>query len=279
MCIGQYIAIMASSGLNPVITRLHPQSYDPNRALAAYSSHQPLSPMHQHLQHHAPYPLNEPTTSQQPHQFTVNIVNAPTVTSTAKSNLENEENIINNKSIIPNYAIPSSPYTIFDTITNWITTHKSLICTSGLVLYIVYHYNTIRKFKNYLKKSYRWSGWKRTINNHELYNSENRLQLTQDLLYDIQLRYVNTDDLTNPIKPIQLFLNDLIEEEKLINKSIYAYKKLDQIKLTRILFLSSSLRKIAEQCKTRIILLRELVCRLIAAHNHQSFMSSLDAYY
>lgn len=246
--------------------------------------------MYQHPQYHAPYPLNtqQSTASQQPYPVTVNIVNTPTatstnapiITSTAKSNLENEENIINNnKSIIPSYAIPPSSCIVFDTITDWITTHKSLICTSGLALYTAYHYNTIRKFKAYLKKNYRWSGWKRTINNHELYNSENRLQLTQDLLYDIQLRYVNTDDLTNPIKPIQLFLNDLIEEEKLINKSIYAYKKLDQIKLTRILFLPSSLRKIAEQCKTRIILLRELVCRLIAAHNHQSFMSSFDTYY
>lgn len=118
----------------------------------------------------------------------------------------------------------------------------SLYCIIELIV-LQAHY----KFKN----QDTWANWKRGVTLQQLLERPQK-NLTQDLLTDIQKRYINPQNPTDEISPLVQFINETTQEKKTLSRYQLLLRPITHFKLSRFFPLSQNIAEDVERRKERL---------------------------
>jgi len=118
----------------------------------------------------------------------------------------------------------------------------------------------------YFDQADAWSGWQSAIPFTELYTKPQQL-LQQELIFDIQKRYINQQNPTDFISPLVTFMNRINGEEKYLNCYTTILNGISRLHLARLFLINDKKIKKIELRKQRLTLVRQLFLSWSAEHN------------
>jgi len=118
----------------------------------------------------------------------------------------------------------------------------------------------------YFNQTNSWSGWQSAIPFTELYTRPQQL-LKQELIFDIQKRYLNQQNPTDFISPLVTFMNKINREEKYLNYYTTILNGIKRLHIARLFLINEKKIKEAELRKQRLIFVRQLFLSWAAEYN------------
>ena len=118
----------------------------------------------------------------------------------------------------------------------------------------------------YLNQVHSWSSWQSAISFTELYTRSEKL-LKEELIFDIQKRYINQRNPTDFISPLVTFINKINAEEKYLNYYINMLNGINKLYLARLFLINEKKIKEAKARKQRLTFIRQLFLSWAAEYN------------
>lgn len=157
-----------------------------------------------------------------------------------------------------------------DTLSNhskgvW-NTHKyksipALLLASYMIIFLRSCYD-----HHYLHNTHLWGYWRHQQTDAELYGTP-YYQITDQLLIDIQKRYMLSNDPTNFVTPLISFLKDIDQEEKILKRYVWYTGWLNKSRLRILFFCNKAKTKKATNLLARLQLVRTLFTQWMATQN------------
>ncbi|MGB8366940.1 MAG: hypothetical protein WCD44_01145 [Candidatus Babeliales bacterium] len=118
----------------------------------------------------------------------------------------------------------------------------------------------------YLDKPDVWANWQASTPFTELCTKPSHL-LQQELIFDIQKRYINIQNPSDFMSPFVAFMNKITEEETHINRYLILLNSVNRLHMQRLFFINEKKIKKAESCKQRLALVKQLFLSWAAEFN------------
>jgi len=118
----------------------------------------------------------------------------------------------------------------------------------------------------YFNQANSWSGWQSAISFNELYSKPQQL-LQQELIFDIQKRYINQQNPTDFISPLVTFMNRINIEEKYLNCYTTMLNGINRLHLARLFLINGKKIKEIELQKQRLTFVQQLFSSWVAECN------------
>jgi len=125
----------------------------------------------------------------------------------------------------------------------------------------------------YLHQPNSWSQWQASVSLTELCTRPQQL-LQQELIFDIQKRYLNQQNPTDFISPFVTFMNKITVEEKYINRYIALLNSIHRVYLGRLFLINEKKIREIELSKQRLIFVRQVFSSWAAEYNINQYHSN-----
>ncbi len=118
----------------------------------------------------------------------------------------------------------------------------------------------------YLNQPDSWSNWQAGIPFTELYTRPQEL-LQQELIFDIQKRYINKQNPTDFISPFVTFLNRINSEEKYVDRYLTMLNSINHLYSRRLFLINEKKIKEIELRKQRLTFVKQVFLSWAAEYN------------
>jgi len=187
----------------------------------------------------------------------------------SKNSAENKNEVIQSTqilfSIVPllrDYAKSFDPQQYKLSAYQWLKKNKYKIIPAWyLTIWVILlssHY--------YFNQTNSWSSWQSATPFTELYTRPQQL-LKQELIFEIQKRYINQQNPTDFISPLVTFMNRINREEKYLNCYTTILNGINRLYLARLFLISEKKIKKVELRKQRLTFVRQLFLSWAAEYN------------
>lgn len=155
---------------------------------------------------------------------------------------------------------------LYKVISEYVKNNKKIVF-SGLITSFYLALNLRLYYLHYkLKSSKCWSQWRSSLELEELYLIP-RLTLYNDLLTNIQTKYINFKNFRDKLAPLSKFLEDVEQEESYIKQYEYIVKALKWIHIGNFIFYSNNLYKQLSKRYSRLIFIKGAFLNWYAENN------------
>ena len=148
----------------------------------------------------------------------------------------------------------------------WLNKNKYKIIPYSICSWYVGTWLLLLSSHYYFNQTGLWSDWQSTMSFAQLCVKPEQL-LQQELIFDIQRRYVNQQNPTDFINPLVTFLSKINSEEKYINCYITLLNGINSLRLARLFLISEKKIKEIKLRKQQLTFVRELFLSWIAEYN------------
>jgi len=154
----------------------------------------------------------------------------------------------------------------------WIKQHKYKIIRYSIFSSYISLWLFLLSSRYYLNKPDSWSQWQANIPFTELCTKPQQL-LQQELIFDIQKRYINKQNPTDFLGPFITFIHKITMEETAVNRYVFLLNSINSLYLKRLFFITDKKIKEAEQVKQRIAFVKQLFLTYVAEFNINEYNS------
>ncbi len=172
----------------------------------------------------------------------------------------------NTVSCLFDYVRSFDPQPYKQYVGQWLKKNKYKIIQYGICSWYVGTWLLLLSSHYYFNQTDLWSDWQLTIPFTELCARSEQL-LQQELIFDIQRRYINQQNPTDFISPFVTFLSRINSEEKYINRYITLLNGINSLRLAQLFLITEKKVKEIKLRKQRLTFVRELFLSWIAEYN------------
>jgi len=172
-------------------------------------------------------------------------------------------------SIVPqlfDYAKSFDPQPYKLSMYQWLKKNKYKIIRNSILGWYLTIWVILLSSHYYFNQANSWSGWQSAIPFTELYTRPEQL-LKQELIFDIQKRYINRQNPTDFISPLVTFMNRINIEEKYLNCYTTMLSGINRLHLVRLFLINEKKIKEIELRKQRLTFVRQLFLSWAAEYN------------
>lgn len=200
--------------------------------------------------------FSQPTTTLIGHEGTTEITNAP-----RNANVNtNDISLKNNISIATTIALCQQLFTALQhqkmNFLEMLKTHPLSFSLASFVLLYVAFYAYIWSENHYLANQNLWCYWpKNSCISHEC------------LIKAIQTKYINSDNPTDHLSPLMLFMRDIAYEEQRITRYIWYTQCIQKTPIARILPCTNTLTEKAKELLSSLTVLKKIFNDWLSTYN------------